>query len=43
MRPAQQQLGGNDRSNSGLGEQRGPGGVVLEQGHQFRVEFVDLC
>jgi hypothetical protein len=43
MRPAHEQLGGNDRSDSGLGEQRGPGGVSLKQGHQFGVEFVDLC
>jgi hypothetical protein len=43
MRPAHEQLGGNDRSDSGLGEQRRPGGVLLAQGHQFRVELVDLC
>ena len=43
VRPAHQQLGGNDRSDAGLGEQRGPGRVLLEQGQQFGVEFVDLC
>jgi hypothetical protein len=40
--PAHEQLRGDDRTNTGFGEQRWPGGVRFNQGDELRVEFCGL-
>ena len=40
--PADQQLGGDDRSDAGFGEQRRPGRVLLDQVEQLGIELGDL-
>lgn len=42
MRPAHEQLRGDNGPDSGLGEQGRSGRVLPEQGHQFGIELVDL-
>ena len=42
MRPRHQQLGGHDRPDAGLGQQRWPGGMLGDQSGQLGIELGGL-